>query len=575
MRDDVYNDYLIADQDYHNGLSSAFYNNFTPAVDHYPGMGYDLSTISNDQVISILTKECEKTGVPFRLIQPGINLGSRADLLDMLAKNIQETQETGIIFHGLLVIGQYRMTFILPPGWDPQKSYPLMLDSSYGLNAEMFWQRGMVMLDTISKLSAENGRGAIGIVFQEGVLASRSMSNKLYEDLNTIMRVAIPALGVNPDSIMALGGSRGAIFALYAASHPAIEFRVRFVYARNPANDIELVASLAGPTFPYLWYAQVWSVGDYASLTNNWRSPDGLTGEEAHAAVLTGTSDPSLLWNEFSLSGPVKINNLLDRGTEVFLNFSTHDSITPDYDKWLLWKAYSTFGIPIETRIEYLIGHNSNAPNERDIIFLVAKKLSNEIDGAVRVPLVNEGRVTPYILSESGSVAAPYVAAIATNTLPLALTLPIDTLGDDTTSYVVGLGVPGKMYRLTFFRDDGHLSIVEFQLDKNGTWLWNPGPNVTAGQYELVKIEEMSGWGQPFRTIQTLRSSLPMSGNAVVKIVHGVGIRQYGIDVTSMIIRELYGEDDEFHLYNGNVPVMGTNGVVEIIPLANSCKSIC
>ena len=555
---------MYADEQYLRGDQSVpFYNNFFPTVNNYIGMNYDEVTFPNEQVSALLIDVCKNTGVPFRLIQPGIELTKRSDLENIVGKDLPYVQ----VLHSL-VIGNNLFTFVIPPNWNPQKTYPLFINGFYGLNDNFVRLEGKNLLTLIGQLYQENKLGAIGILWNGGgSIASRTVNDNAYQFLNIVMTEVIPALGIDPERVISFGESRGGVTALNIASHSDItSFKVRYVNASVPPNDIALMGSLAGPTIPELMYASDWSTGYSGSWRNDFRYPDtipelsGLTGAQAHEKVLTGTFDPTILKNRFNLSSPVKIKNLLERKTEVYLEIGSNDFIVPFVDEIHLMRAYNAANIPLETRINYLAGHWENGTDRMARLLIAGRQLSSEIlNGKPKESLVTAQKIEPYILGSNGSLPVPY--SQATHRLPLSLDIP-RYINENVNSFVIATGEPGKSYRMIFEDGVGNKSNIPFTLDKDGTWIWKIDPNSTpAGRYELVKVIDMdSNWA-----LNLSRSSLPMTDNTVTDCVKGE-IRQFGSRIENIIMQGYNGPNDEYHLkINGNTPASVSYGVVELM----------
>jgi pimeloyl-ACP methyl ester carboxylesterase len=420
----------------------------------------------------------------------------------------------------------------------------------------------------LGNLYNENKFGAIGILWNgQGASAGRTMNDNAYVDLNDFMKLVLPALKINPDQVIAFGGSRGGVSALNIASHTAItSFRVRYVMAQVPPDRIDFIRNLTGPSVPDLMYASDWSTGYVGSWAKNfiYRGISGitLTGSQAHSWVLTGTADAALLQQHFNLSSPEKISNLLNRKTEVYLELGSHDVIVPGVDQFRFFKAYQAAKIPVETRINYLAGHNGWA--KEALVTKAIKTISNEILFAVpKSLLITPNAVHPFWVPSSGSDVVPYVKA--QNRFPLTLEIP-RYIHENVNSYFIATGNPGQQYRMIFIDMNGVKKIINFTLDQIGTWTGLIDPAIfTPGVNTVDSVLALNAQGQPYEVLTTLRTSLPMSGKIVMERYVG-DLRQFGARLERFIKAGYMGANYENAFKIGPSPdVNVTNGLVEKI----------
>jgi predicted esterase len=531
-----------------------------PGVDDYIGMNYDVSSYPNEQVVSLLNNICQSTGVEYRLLQPGLDVTDSRSLGGVFVPQ----KAYGQIIHSLRFRNNL-FTVVLPPRWDPHKVvYPLIINGFYGLNDGLMNQD---LSEMVARTFKENGIGAIGLQWNGGgTYSSRTMSNKPYEDLNEFVSLLVPILRIDAKRVIAYGGSRGAVTALNIASHPAITaFTVRFVRAAVPAADIPLLTNLTGTTFPGLMSVAHFDVGYAGAWKNNFRYPIdlSLTGSQAHMGVLTGTIDEGILQREFNLISLRKVWNLKERGTEVLLEIGSHDSIVPFVDQVRLMRAYHTAGILVETRINYLLGHGSVA-DVHEIVVRAARQVSLESHGQKKVPLVRAGQVVATILEEDGGQPVPYI--LKDGALPLTVEMP-RYMHNEINAHIIATGTPGRSYRLLFAYHDGLDSVpVDFELDSAGTWIFQiDTSSLPDSRYVLVRIDELDQWGNPFRALRTLRSSVPMNEPIVADVVRG-DLFQYGYDPWRLIQEGYYGPLGENRLKRGEEFVSVSNGVVAVVP---------
>lgn len=517
-------------------------------------MNYDINTPSDLTVIALLEAICVATGVEYQLLQPGIEIKNTSDIQKVLKPHLYQAQ----IIHSL-VFENNLFTIILPPDWDSTKQYPLLMLGSYGLNDNFVAENGADIFNILGSLYQHNRQGAIGIIWNGGgAVAARTVNTKAYTDLNRLMGLVIPELGIAPSQVVTMGNSRGGTTALNMASHPEItQFKVRYACVGNPYNDLSLVASLAGPTLPNLMYAMDWSVGYRGAWDIKFRYPiTNLNVQDALMNILTGTTDEAVLHTTYNLDSPIKLKNLKDRGTEILLEMGSHDVVIPMVDKVNLLHAYLSAGIPVEAHINYLMGHTV-VMNYVDLVYSALKNISNEmLYNYPRQPLIMEGKIESILLESPESIT---VLDNVENKIPLSLEFP-RYVNENVNSFIIGIGTPHARYSMVVKCEGRELAIL-FELDDSGSWISKIDPStMPAGRYELVRVEDL---GNNSRPINTLRSALPMNETIIVDRVVG-DIYQYGSQIGDVIKQGYNGYNGEYTLRFKNSFLAVNYGIVEI-----------
>ncbi|MBP9760413.1 MAG: peptidoglycan-binding protein [Candidatus Pacebacteria bacterium] len=540
------------------------YNVEFPSPNNYPANRYDDATYPDNDVKNMLAQVCAQTKVPYRLVQPGIVIRTSTDLQNILNQNQPHAQ----IIH-LLVFRNNLFTIILPPNWNVQKlKYPLIIHGFYGINVNLMTETPP-LLTLLGNLYSKDKLGAIEILWNgEGALASRTMNDRAYKDLNDFMGLAMTALHVNPSQIVAFGGSRGGVTALNIASNSEItNFNVRYVFAQAPPSEIDALSVLTGPTVPHLMSARDLDTGYLGSWANDFYTPSdsklggGLSGAQAHTKVLTGAINPTYLQQHFNLSGSEKVRNLLARKTEVSLEISSHDEIVAGVDQFSLFKTYQENNVPMETRINYLGGHKGW--NQMSKLTRVMDTISNEVVyGVSRTSLITKNVVSPYLIASSGSLPTLYTKA--QSKLPLTLEIP-RYIHERVNPFFIATGVPYASYRMIFKDVNGVKRNIDFSLNNRGIWKAPVDTtSFTVGVNTLESVVALNAQGQPYETLSTLRTSLPMTGSLVMERFVG-DLRPYGGRIESTIIAGYRGAQNENALRIGNAIAPVSNGLVEKI----------
>ncbi len=224
-----------------------------------------------------------------KFIQPDREILDAVGLSGLVAEDVNAYQ----VLHGLPFRNNL-FTIVVPPHWTSHRQYTSLINGFYDLNQNLVEMNGPTMFKILQHLYVADGFGAIGILWNGGgALASRTMNNSAYVDLNDFLKILLPVLKLDPKKSVTYGVSRGGDTALNIASHPAIDqLRVSFAYAAVPPSDLDYIASVISPTIPESLPAVDWSTGYVSSWANDFKMPGTtLSGLDQLLLVLSGSKD--------------------------------------------------------------------------------------------------------------------------------------------------------------------------------------------------------------------------------------------------------------------------------------------
>ena len=317
---------------------------------------------------------CEGMGVPVRILPPTRLEPGAPDEASPRSGSC-EVQ----VIHAAR-IGETLATIILPPNWSadaPEGTYPILLNSFYDLNANVFTQHGPWMM-RVAGLSGLGGRrGVIGVLTNGGgAVGSRGFDERMLRDTAALIDAVARRYGGNRYEVLTFGLSRGGYTSLAIASNPlGLDYRVALAVAVAPPTMPGLHAWLLSPTYPGLLAVAQDDLGLADAWRARWRYPacagkphlTGLSAAEALAYVLTGDervgprgSDPRNLASDRFLSG------LRAGGTQLYLELTGHDVIVPYGTQLLYGATVLEAGLPAEVHLVMRNGHapRGNAPIE-------------------------------------------------------------------------------------------------------------------------------------------------------------------------------------------------------------------
>ena len=171
------------------------------------------------------------------------------------------------------------------------------------------------------------------------------------------------------------------------------------------------------------------------------------------------------------------------------------------------------------------------------------------------------GVVDSYLIPahQSKAVLVPEWSAVR----PLVLEVP-RYFSDELTGAVVAVGMPGRKYQLVFEGPENFVKTMELHLNRWGQAKQTVIPSeFPVGSTTLVRILAMDEQGQPQRVLKTLKSSLPMEEPLVMTRWVG-SLRSLGLQIPELLLNGFLGPNKEFQSTDGEGPIGGTHGVVEI-----------
>ena len=487
-----------------------------PTVGGFIGNSYSLSSYSNnptdlqffyDQVSHLCTGNLNKV----RFVQVRHRIEKNGDLAALLDLNAPYFQ----ILHGILFKNNL-LTVVVPPGWQRGVSYntPTLMNGFYDLNHNLMGVEGRYLLRVLGQTYEELGSSGFGILWNgNGAIASRTVDNISYSEINDFLKIYLNDLGASPEKFITFGGSRGGMTALNLASHPNVTaMKVALAYAAAPAYRLQHVAEMISPTIPFLPYAADWSIGLIGSWKSKFRHPSGYTNRtafagldsnKAHLKVLTGSHDPALMESDFNLLTPRKISKLKSNKTQIYLEVSTHDHIVPSIDQFKLYKDAIANDLDVEVRINYLLGHWSDH-QARDQKLLVAYKALMTQDYTPRLRFITADLVQSYIGQADGSTVK-----MASASAPLTVELP-RFMVDEARSIITATGPRNGRYLMLFKKGEKNI-IHALPLDGEGLALAQMKTNlfVEPGDYRLVGTYRLGVFGTPQAKVKFIATNKP------------------------------------------------------------------
>lgn len=325
------------------------------AYEQYIGEGYSLYSV-DEAVVNKLSNDClNLTGYPVVLRRPD-------------AKEIEwEDVPAFQLFHGVIVRagGHYSMaSFFLPPYWrrSATERYPALFSGFYDQNENVFASVGPSLLKALGRSLLHTGTGAVGIIWNGGgSIGTRTLQGSVYDGLNELFRTARQRFSVDTSSIVACGGSRGAITGLMAAGNPKADgYSVPYLICYNPPLFFgDSHDEILNPTFPIRWEAIASDIGYKDAWKLNWRDPEGNSAISRFLINQFGTDDSAVIAKELSPASDQIIGRLKCQGTKVFLTHGTHDVFTASWPAYEWVSRARRYGVQVSHEIGYRFGHNN------------------------------------------------------------------------------------------------------------------------------------------------------------------------------------------------------------------------
>ncbi|MFC3803071.1 hypothetical protein [Cohnella sp. GCM10012308] len=408
-----------------------------PSLDRYIGAGYSLFGVEEEIALRLSDDMLEAFGYPvvFRNAAPE----GPGPLRHVEAFQI-------VSGHRLGRFGDppHLASFILPPGWpgETEAAYPAVFSGYYDLNESTFAACGPPLLRMIGRTLTETGKSAVGILWNGGgAIGTRTQHASAFAQMNALFGAASDAYRVDADRIVAVGGSRGGLTALLAASNPeARGYRIRYAVCYGPPLSLYGRAErLLDATYPARWQAICGDTGFKHAWFPGWRDAAGRTAVELYRANTFGTSDEAEIGERFAPTSARLLSALRAMGTQIWLNTPTHDPFTASSSA-LTWAAAArAAGIPLQHELGYRYGHNNcTDPYENALICLKALALGE--------PLALDG-VSQYRRAAANGADWRKAERFLPAEPPFYFEGPKRAVAGMTTTLGI-YGVPGRRYRL-------------------------------------------------------------------------------------------------------------------------------
>lgn len=334
-----------------------------PKLNQYIADRYEFSKIEDSEFRNLSLTTCSQSGVAVELRRP-LSFSNWS----VARQKILEGRGSIQTLHAL-IIDNNLVTVYLPPNWkktDARGKYPILVNGFYDLKAGLL--EGVRITKAMGLAWKSSTTPFIGIYWNGGGgIGSRTVNPQARASFNKILQQVAEHFGGDPQRVMIYGGSRGGMTSLAMASNPEkYPYKIIAAYVAVPTIDFNSAGRLTGPTVPYLLGAAEWTIGLLDTWKKSFRYPsngsgmDGFTRDEAHMYILTGSRDPNIVASQINFSSPTMLNALKQSGTQVFYEAGSHDYICPWVDQFEFIQKLTAYGIPFESRVNYLTGHSTS-----------------------------------------------------------------------------------------------------------------------------------------------------------------------------------------------------------------------
>lgn len=526
------------------GSIKYIYNyNFLPTVENYGVTNFSLRAIPNQEAQTWVQNLCKSTGQAFQFKKPSVFDGDAA--IDVILSKASKKSGVVYIVSGLTV-SKSMFTVFLPANWQPQNSYPIIMNGFYDINDNLFRAEGSAVGSLVAKSVQNNGTGAIGLLWNGGAaFASRTVNPQAFGEFQKIINL-VARLGGDRNRIIAFGGSRGGMTALQMASNPnPHDYTIRYADAGIPASHLGTVAEVTSPTIPTLLTAADWSVGLADAHKNSFIYPNignglqGLNGLQSHLKILTGESDPRTVDAHYSIGSSSFIQALKNAGTQVFLELSSHDDLVPSFDQLWLYHQYVQQKIPVELKYNYLAGHAEDRGQKFIRLLNQMKVYTHNLEIH---PMVQNGKIQFYKVNDSG-------ALVLTANSKFLFTLEVPRyLSPEVNGVIVSTGMPNAQVELTIQFPDQNVQTFYQTLNAYGFDLLKFSPRaIPVGIYNFVKVRIKNPGEINWRQIPLNNRPYKMTSTAEPLIVENLSYHPEGFTgaVTTEAIKKAYLGDNK------------------------------
>lgn len=360
-----------------------------PGFERYIGESYSLYGVEEEVAIKLSLETLRSTGYP--VLYRNAESGEGEALGGMPVFQIWNNR----IIQG--TDSQSLMTVLLPPNWTPapaetpsptgtgpSEGYPCLFSGYYDQNENVYMHCGLPLLKAIGQTMERTGKGAVGIIWNGGgSIGTRTQHPSALEQLNELFQEAAASYNINPRAIVAVGGSRGGLTALLAASNPfARSYSIRYALCYGvPLSLYGPVEHLLNVTYPARWDAICSDLGLKDAWRTDWRDENGQSAVERYMRNTLGTVDQERINGELHPISEVMLEALRRSGTKVLFNTSTHDPFTAFWPALDWTRRARSYGIPVRHEIGYRHGHNNcTDPYENAATYLEAVVRGKELE---------------------------------------------------------------------------------------------------------------------------------------------------------------------------------------------------
>ena len=487
-------------------------DNPLPTFESYNTDNYSRRSGSAAEASATVTRLCEASPhrIPFRMIN------GNGDVLGKLQGNSGRVQVIANV-----IIDNSLATIFLPPQWapGPEGRYPILFEGYYDTNDNLLVPSGSSTL--IGRLVAESGlpnrSGAIGVIWNGGSgLSSASVSPSARRQFANVIDAISVYLGGKRNDIVMFGGSRGGTTTLTMASNPDnYNYTVKFAFAQVPGVKIGTHIRMIGTAMP-AQLVGLTSIGFANAWQPGWVYPSACGGPSFLANYpagpvfgyqLTGGATYQDIDDNRSPNSAAWLARLQQEGTQVVLQFGSHDQWIPFGTELEYLDRLRQYGVPTEAHILMRGGHAG-----------LADMLTSKVEAALVAlmtggqPTVQAGLTQYYTITATGRVPL----SVPANRPPFTVEVP-KRMYSGMDLQIVASGRPGTNFwvevaGITFWGTVGVTNGNGVAQGPNSTLITVPTTGV-AGTFAYTSVRAQYP-GEALRYIP-LTNTPPLGGEAL------------------------------------------------------------
>ncbi|MDZ4082737.1 MAG: hypothetical protein U1E10_07365 [Bdellovibrionales bacterium] len=469
------------------------YRDYVPRPGMYLEDNFDGNVYPDQDIRAVLGSLCSATVPLVRFRQVSSAITTMDDIRNLIIPNERSFQ----VLHGL-VFKKNLFTVVVPPMWTAGGSRSSLFSNGYSLHGQLM--NSNLFFRELNRAYQLDQKGAIGVMWNGGgAQGTYTVHDTAYSEFNDFLRILVPAVGLNADKAIAMGGSRAGWTAINMAAHPLVtSLRFAHVYSVFPPADWDAASRSVSTTIPFLLTVIDSAAGYVGAWRNGFRSPElGLSGSDALIFTQTGTSNRSVLRQNHSLFSTLRTDKIKRGNTSILLAISSHDFIVPSVGQWDLAKAYLDTGMNVEIEKHYFCGHGSCKMPDHDLAAAIVQLNASATPRTER--LVTPRRVSHFMVNATTGVSEPITRA--GNLDPLTVEFPRFIL-DDVEGPVFATGVPGRRYAValkdSLGQDFGFIMVLSASGTARYNWAANQVPD---GVIRLGGIFEVNSADEPVTKI--------------------------------------------------------------------------